>query len=119
MRVRNISIFCQRLLYHDHIIADGEMWEDLGRPEASVASPTSHEFFFLAGEIVVDGLARFGASWQEIQIMFAHYVNDFADELMRAAMAGNEDMARQARATSEVTLKGQNYTTRFAPTPLS
>lgn len=31
--------------------------------------------------------------------MFAHYVDDFADELMRAAMAGNEDMARQAGVT--------------------
>ena len=44
MRVRNISIFCQRLLYHDHIIADGEMWDDLGRPEAPVTSLTSHAF---------------------------------------------------------------------------
>ena len=90
MRVRNISIFCQRLLYHDHIIADGEMWEDLGRPEAPVTIPTSHESFR-------GNCGRWlGIWWQEIQIMFAHYVNDFADELMRAAMAGNEDMARQA-----------------------
>lgn len=31
---RKISIFCQRLLHHNHIIEDGEMWEDLGQPEA-------------------------------------------------------------------------------------
>lgn len=61
---RNVSIFCQRLLHHDHIITDGDMWQDLGRP-------------------------------QEIQIMFAHYVNDYADQLLGAASAGNEEVARE------------------------
>lgn len=61
---RRVSIFRQRLLCGEHIIADGEMWEELGRP-------------------------------CEIQIMFAHYVNDYADDLFTASMAGDEATARQ------------------------
>ncbi|CAJ1362913.1 unnamed protein product [Effrenium voratum] len=62
---RSVSIFQQRLLHGEHIIADGEMWEELGRP-------------------------------QEIQIMFALHVHDFASELLAAAYAGDQEVALQA-----------------------